>query len=93
MFSGVITWWNGIGDKSVTLGNQNNMSGVRGSHWDGLDRKIVLVKIGIADSNMKKLMIFLSPQCCHVRITRVSGDNEEPLSCIHDASGVIRGAF
>ena len=45
MFSSVIMCCNGIGDKSVTLGNQNNMSGVRGSPWDGLDRKIVLEKM------------------------------------------------
>ena len=53
MFSGVIICCNGIGDKSVTLGNQNNMSGVRGSPWDGLDRKIVLEKIENADSNIE----------------------------------------
>ena len=93
MFSGVIICCNGIGDKSVTLGNQNNMSGVRGSPWDGLDRKIVLEKIGIPDSNMEKMTIFLSPQCCHVRFIRVSGDNEGPLSCLHDASGGIWGHF
>ena len=34
------------------------MSGVRGSPGDGLERRIVDEKMGIADFNMRKIVIF-----------------------------------
>ena len=46
----IITWSYGLPCQSLTLGNQNNMSGVHGCHWLPPVRKIVLEKIGITVS-------------------------------------------
>ena len=53
-FSIHLTISHGIKWRSVTLGNQKDVSGVRGSHPERLDRRIVLERMGIADFNMRK---------------------------------------
>ena len=52
------------------------MSGVRGSYWDGLDRKIILEKTGNADFNLMKCWIL-----SHIRIN---------IGAIQASPGIIK---
>ena len=76
MFSGIIISSYGLSHQSLTLGNQYNMSGVRGSYWDGLDRKIILEKMENADFNLMKCWILN-----HIRIN---------IGAFQASSGIIR---
>ena len=52
----------GIRCQSVTLGNQKDVSGVRGSHWGLPDRKIGVEKIWLAEFRHEKIMIMKTIQ-------------------------------